>query len=58
MLPQKIFMRGYIIYVIALIISWLVVEPEDIFLPVITLTLIFGVFNIYIFLKTPNVKKQ
>ena len=51
-------MRGYIIYVIALIISWLVVEPEDIFLPVITLTLIFGVFNIYIFLKTPNVKKQ
>ncbi|MCM3756262.1 hypothetical protein M3197_02060 [Sporosarcina aquimarina] len=54
MTSKKLFSIGYLLYVIALACAYFIVEPQNILAPTLTLTLLFGVYQIYIYLIRPK----
>ncbi|WP_025785825.1 hypothetical protein [Sporosarcina sp. D27] len=54
MTSKKLFSIGYLVYVIALACAYFIVEPQNILAPVLALTLLFGVYQIYIYIICPR----
>lgn len=54
---KKIFNIGYVIYVAALMIVYFLLPVEKIFIAIMILTIIFGVFNIVLASKFNHTKK-
>lgn len=48
---KKLFNIGYLIYLIGLAIAYFTVDLRNIYVPLFTLTFLFGVFNVYLFFK-------
>ncbi|REB08670.1 hypothetical protein DVB69_05955 [Sporosarcina sp. BI001-red] len=53
MTSKNLFSIGYLVYVTALACVYFIVEPQNILAPILTLTLLFGVYQIYIYLIRP-----
>lgn len=54
---KKTFIVGYIIYVIALIAIYFLLPVENVFIAILIVTIIFGVFNIVFANKFHHQKK-
>jgi hypothetical protein len=55
---KKAFNIGWIAYVILMILSYFILPVENVFAAIMVLTLIFGVFNIYLWSKALRKKED